>query len=98
MAKEVAKIFTKLFPNKSAPIKRSLSLVYSSAFLVPLDFNSVIPRSFALLAAVNAVSEPEKNADRSNKKMIDATVNHIVVSKLVKKSFNIRFHFSINLF
>ena len=66
VANEAASMFTKLFPNKTEPIKRSLSSVIFNAFLAPGSPLSALVLSFALDAAVSAVSEPEKNADNIN--------------------------------
>ena len=83
VAKAAAKIFTKLFPNKTAPIKRSVSSVKASARLAPRDPLSAIECNFPRFAAVKAVSDPEKKADKPNKTNIAKTVSQDVASKPV---------------
>ena len=70
MAKDVAKIFTRLFPKRTEPISLSLSSVISRARCAPREPLSAWLRNFPREAAVSAVSEPEKKLDNTNKHMI----------------------------
>jgi hypothetical protein len=67
VARDVAKIFTKLFPNSTEPINRSLSSVIDNALAAPRDPLSAWVWSLPLEAAVKAVSLPEKKADNNKR-------------------------------
>ena len=87
VAREVARIFTKLFPNNSAPSKLSLFSFRDKALdaiFDPLDFRVV---SLALLAPVRAVSDPEKKAEITSKPTIERDVNQKLDSISIIFSF-----------
>ena len=87
VAREVARIFTKLFPNNNAPSKLSPFSFRSKALLAifePLDLSAV---SLALLAPVRAVSDPEKKAEIISKPMIESDVNQKLDSISIIYSF-----------
>ena len=67
VVKEVAKILTKLLPSNTDPINRSLSSVMAKARCAPRDPLSACVRNFPRDAAVRAVSEPEKNAEKTSR-------------------------------
>ena len=79
---DVAKIFTKLFPNKTAPINRSRSFVTCNARAAPTDPLSALACNLLLEAAVRAVSDPEKKPDNINKIKIERVVSQKLNSKL----------------
>ena len=62
VAKDVARILTKLLPNKTEPIRRSLSSVILRARFAPREPLSACARNFPRDAAVKAVSLPEKKS------------------------------------
>ena len=79
VASAEAKILTRLLPNKIAPIKDSFLFNYSIATLA-LVFPFILrPVSLLLVLAVNAVSDPEKNAERTSRIMI--AINKTIISK-----------------
>ena len=82
VASDVARIFTKLLPNKTEPIRRSLSSVMSKARCAPRDPLSACVRNFPREAAVNAVSDPEKNPDSTSNSKIDP----VVIQKALSRS------------
>ena len=75
----VAKMLTKLLPKSTDPISRSLSSVIRNARAAPVDPLSARLFSFARDAAVSAVSDPEKKADKTSNTKMPATVNQNVV-------------------
>ena len=75
VAREVARILTKLFPNSNAPSKLSpfsFRAKALAAIFEPLALSAV---SFALLAPVKAVSDPEKKAEIINNPRIESDIN-----------------------
>ena len=70
----VASILTKLLPNNTEPIKRSLSLVTFKARSAPAEPLLAFACNLLREAAVNAVSEPEKNPDNIKRIKIAPTV------------------------
>ena len=81
VAKDVARMFTRLLPNKTEPISRSLSSVMRKARCAPTDPLSAWARNFPRDAAVKAVSEPEKNPDKTRSNKITPQVIQKVLSR-----------------
>lgn len=97
VAKEEAKILTKLFDINSAEITFSiLSNIFKTnfAFLLPfLNFNRI--RGFDV--AVKAVSDPEKNPDKriNRKSKIISKINEPDIIILVVYQFHLNLFFSL---
>ena len=70
VARAAANILTRLLPSNIEPISFSLSSVILSALVAPGSPLSALDLSFALDAAVSAVSDPEKNADKKRSNII----------------------------
>ena len=70
VARAAANILTRLLPSNIEPISFSLSSVILSAQVAPGSPLSALDLSFALDAAVSAVSDPEKNADKKRSNII----------------------------
>ena len=73
VVRDVARIFTRLLPKRTDPIRRSLSSVTSRARCAPRDPLSACARNFPREAAVRAVSLPEKNPERISRAAIADT-------------------------
>ena len=73
----VASVLTKLLPNRSVPINFSFLFFKKLTILALIFFSFSNWYIVALDAAVKAVSEPEKNADITSKKIM-ARINSIV--------------------
>ena len=78
VASDVARMLTRLLPNRIAPISRSLSSVRVSANFAPREPSSAIRRKRARLAAVSAVSEPEKPALNMSSRATPKAVTQIL--------------------
>ena len=63
-------MFTRLLPNKTEPIRRSLSSVILSARSAPFEPLSAWARSLPRDAAVSAVSEPENRPESTRRQKI----------------------------
>ena len=88
VAKAVAKVFTRLFPNNSVPINFSFWLLKKLtifAFVLFFFSNWCI---LGLETAVKAVSEPEKKADKKSKKIINNIIKIVYKSILTNWFFN----------
>ena len=86
VASAEARMLTILLPNRTEPIILSLSSISSSAVRARLEPLSAITCSLALLAAVSAVSEPEKKAEQARRTAMPITVPQIDQSMLAKVS------------
>ena len=75
VARDAAKMFTRLLPSRTEPISRSLSSVIRKARSAPADPLSAWTRSLPRDAAVSAVSEPEKNPERTSRNKMIADRN-----------------------
>ena len=83
VVRDVAKMLTKLLPNNTDPIRRSLSSVMSNARCAPREPLSACVRIFPRDAAVSAVSEPEKNPDKTKSKRIAPVVIQNALSRFI---------------
>jgi hypothetical protein len=92
VASEADRMLTTLLPRRIAPIMRSLSSVTFSAVSAPFSPLSARDRSLPRDAAVSAVSDPEKKADRIRRPKIDAAVIQKAASREdVAGSIGVRF-------
>ena len=87
VAREVARILTKLFPNNNAPSKLSPFYFRSKALLAIFEPLALSAVSLALLAPVRAVSDPEKKAEIISKPMIESDVTQKLDSISIIYSF-----------
>ena len=83
VVRDVARMLTKLLPNNTDPIRRSLSSVISKARCAPRDPLSACVRIFPRDAAVSAVSEPEKKPDKTKSNRIAPVVIQNALSRFI---------------
>jgi hypothetical protein len=98
VAREAAKILAKLFPSNIAPINFSVFSVNFKARTADFIPLSAFALSLLLLAAVKAVSDPEKKPDRNSNKTITTTVRIFAMLNVDENSIIVLFTFRLGLF